>query len=94
VLFAGYGLYCGLSDEIPYFYNKGLPAGSGIIGLLLTKEGMNKGAYEMYALNLSNRRENELNNAVVIKDQSLWIPLGLAVAESPPPPPPFLYNKI
>eukprot|EP00966_Prymnesium_polylepis_P155490 3591610-Prymnesium_polylepis.1 len=49
-----HALYVGASGHIPSDYNGGMPKGTGMIGLLLTKKFVGLGAYEQYNLAGSN----------------------------------------
>lgn len=82
----GHALYVGASDHVPSDYNRGLPTGSAVIGLLLTKSSAGCGAYELFHHG-SNAYQNPSQavfdshqDTIAIRDQFLWLPLGLAVA--------------
>ena len=82
-----HALYVGASDHIPSDYNGGMPNGTAMIGLLLTKKTVGIGAYEPYHLSSNAYANNPsqaayagYNDAIAVRDQFLWLPLGLAVA--------------
>ena len=82
-----WGFYASCSDHIASEYNAmgggSLPDGTGVIGLLLTKPRASTGAYEHY--HLGSRRggpsSHRVNDAYAVRDQMLWLPLGLAYAK-------------
>ena len=82
-----HALYVGASDHIPSDYNGGMPKGTAMIGLLLTKKSVGYGAYEQYHLSSNAYSQDPSqaayaghNDAIAVRDQFLWLPLGLAVA--------------
>ena len=82
-----WGFYAACSDHIASDYNAQsggpLPDGTGVIGLLLIKKGAGAGAYEHYHLG-SHRggpQSYSINDAYAVRDQMLWLPLGLAYAK-------------
>lgn len=84
-----WGFYAACSDHIASDYNAqnggSMPDGSAVIGLLLIKRNAGQGAYEHY--NLFSHRAASLSssvkNAYAVRDQMLWLPLGLAYAKKP-----------
>ena len=78
-----YGFYGAVSDHIASDYHSGTdPTGTCYIGLLWVKASLNHGAYEHYHLG-SNKYPKEYsrrNDAYAVRDQLLWLPIGLAVA--------------
>ena len=58
-----HALYVGASDHIPCDYNAGMPKGTAMIGLLLTKKTVGHGAYEQYHLS-ANAYANPLPSGV------------------------------
>ena len=99
----GSGLYFGLSDHVPVFYNKGFPTGTAIIGLMLTKEimGWSSEARGNKHGGFSTTRDQTwskshktfslaapvagMDNAVVLYEPALVLPLGLAFAHPAKP---------
>ena len=80
-----YGFYASASDHIASDYNGGMgkyPDGSFAVGLLWTKASAQHGAYENYHLGSSRylSGQSRHNDAYAVRDQLLWLPLGLAVA--------------
>ena len=81
----GAGIYAGLTDIPPTFYNRGsgLPEGSGILALVLMPDSV-KGHSKQYPLgwNLGNGKfkGHEVKDALVVRDVTCILPLGLAVA--------------
>ena len=83
----GVGMYQSKTDHIPIEYNTNQATyrkkGSGLLGLLLRKQNAPAHVYEDY--NLGNQclpgPFKGLKNGIVIRDQSLYLPLGLVVAK-------------
>ena len=77
-----HALYVGASDHIPSDYNAGMPRGTAMIGLLLTKKSVGHGAYEQYHLGSHSHtsQTSGYSDAIAVRDQLLWLPLGKAVA--------------
>ena len=83
----GVGMYQSKTDHIPIEYNTDQTThqkkGSGLLGLLLRKQNAPVHVYEDY--NLGNQclpgPFKGLKNGIVIRDQSLYLPLGLVVAK-------------
>ena len=80
-----HALYVGASDHIPSDYNSGMPRGSTMIGLLLAKKTVGLGACEPCNLGSNAYHSTQAayaghNDAIAVRDQFLWLPLGLAVA--------------
>ena len=77
-----YAIYIEASDHVPSDYNGGLPTGSAVIGLLLTKRTVGPGAYELYHLGTKAYNQPSQaayaghNDAIAIHDQLLWLLLG------------------
>lgn len=81
-----WGFYGSCSDAIASHYNKESRTqtdGTAVIGLLLIKPNAGEGAYEHYnlgsTLGLSN--DKTILDAYAVRDQLLWLPLGLAIAK-------------
>lgn len=84
-----YGFYASASDHIASDYNGGMgkyPDGSFNVGLLWTKSSAQHGAYENYHLGSLRYLQGQTrhNDAYAVRDQLLWLPLGLAVAANVP----------
>eukprot|EP00854_Cymbomonas_tetramitiformis_P012656 gene12656-14962_t len=84
-----WGFYASCSDHIASDYNASgggsFPDGTGVIGLLLIKRNAGLGAYEHYHLG-SHRggpSSYQVNDAYAVRDQTLWLPFGLAYAKAP-----------
>ena len=81
-----WALYAGMSDHVPCDYNggSGYYRGSGMIGLIWTKPNAGLGAYEIYALGSGSHANTPgssgQTDAIAIRDQLLFCPLGLAVS--------------
>jgi hypothetical protein len=59
------------------------PDGTAMIGLLLVKDMAGLGAYEHYNLGSSrpgSLQDRSYNDAYAVRDQCLWLPLGVAIA--------------
>ena len=80
--FKNYALYVAASDDIASDYNDTakFKPGSCMIGLLLTKKDAPLGAYEQYHLASRSGKTEKCLNAIAVRDQLLWLPLGMAVA--------------
>jgi hypothetical protein len=64
------------------------PDGTAYMGLLLVKDNAPMGAYEHYHLGCSrpgSLADRSANDAFAVRDQCLWLPLGLAFAKLPAP---------
>ena len=86
-----FAFYASCSDHIASEYaqsSKMYPDGTAYIGLLLVKDKVAMAAYEPYYL--GSCRPGSLpfvalcSDAIAIRDQSLWLPIGLAVAIAKP----------
>lgn len=82
----GPGIYCGLTNDVPYHYNKssGLPDGSGVLGVVLFPDTPSEGHSIQYSIvNMSgkNARGELLKDCCVVRDQMCFLALGLAVAK-------------
>ena len=85
-----WGLYAACSDHIASDYNASgggtFPDGTGVIGRpLIYKRNAGAGAYEHYHLG-SNRggpSSYSVNDAYAVRDQLLWLPIGLAHTKCP-----------
>lgn len=83
----GVGMYQSKTDHIPVEFNTDQTTyqkkGSGLLGLLLRKQNAPTHVYEDY--NLGSQMLpgpfKGLKNGIVIRDQSLYLPLGLVVAK-------------
>ena len=84
-----WGFYAACSDHIASEYNAmgggSLPDGIGVIGLLLIKAKAGPGAYEHYHLGSHRGGPSSygINDAYAVRDQMLWLPIGLAHAKKP-----------
>ena len=81
-----FGFYASASDHIASDYNGGVgkyPDGTFNIGLLWIKATALQGAYEHYHLG-SHRHApaSAVHDAYAVRDQLLWLPIGLAVAQA------------
>lgn len=82
-----WGFYASCSDHIASEYNAcgggKMPDGSGVIGLLLIKKGAGQGAYEHYHLGSGRPGGpgSSVCDAYAVRDQMLWLPIGLAYAK-------------
>lgn len=84
-----YAFYGATSDHIPSDYHGGKhPPGSCYIGLLWVKAQAKEGAYTNYHLGSHKYPKNSIMtnskhlDAYAVHDQLLWLPIGLAVANS------------
>ena len=83
----GVGMYQSKTDHIVIQYNTDPTThrkkGSGLLGLLLRKQNAPEHVYEDYNLGNHNLPDpfKGHNNGIVIRDQSLYLPLGLVVAK-------------
>lgn len=83
----GVGMYQSKTDHIPVEYNTDQTThqkkGSGLLGLLLRKQNAPTHVYEDY--NIGNQMLpgpfKGLKNGIVVRDQSLYLPLGLVVGK-------------
>ena len=84
-----FAFYASCSDHIASDYAQSsktrYPDGTAYIGLLLVKDKVAQGAYEAYYLGSSRPGslpyDARCSDAFAIRDQSLWLPIGLAVAK-------------
>ncbi len=61
------------------------PKGTAYIGLLFVKPNAGPGAYEHYFLGSGqpgSLQDSKFNDAFAVRDQCLWLPVGLALAKS------------
>ena len=77
-----HALYVAASDHIASDYNHNFKRGLCMIGLLLTKKSSALGAYEQYHLGSHSHtaQSSGYSDAIAVRDQLLWLPLGKAVA--------------
>ena len=84
-----FGFYASASDHIACDFNGGHgkhPDGTFNIGLLWIKPTALNGAYEHYHHGSSRHPASSgVNDAFAVRDQLLWLPIGLAVAYPKPP---------
>lgn len=83
-----WGFYASCSDHIASDYNAQggkTTDGTAVIGLLLIKPNAGMGAYEHYQLGSGrggpSSTSANYNDAYAVRDQLLWLPLGLATAK-------------
>ena len=76
----GAGVYVGVTDYVPSAYNKGLPRGSAILALCLMPDQVAGGHSEQYTM--GHLQGNPVPDAMVVRDVSCLLPLGLAVAKA------------
>ena len=90
----GTAMYGSVSDHIASFYNAmdgktKYPDGTFVLGLLWTHPNIRAGAYEFYNLHCTRFPHgycpSTVPNAYAVRDQLLWLPLGLAVANAEGP---------
>ena len=83
----GVDMYQSKTDHIPIEYNTDQTThqkkGSGLLGLLLRKQNAPVHVYEDYSLGNQCLPDpfKRHKNGIVIRDQSLYLPLGLVVAK-------------